>query len=158
MIGIFKFYVGTLDSLKHSLCMSQGCRSLPQLLREKINSNCIRPWLECWHWHSNIRIKEPATKPTKTLRKVSKVGEKILDLAGFEPIITAPLAQALIRSATLLAAAGYQFLAKFIHLASIILTARQLSITEIQAPWARQQPITEIQTPHQQPIAETQPP
>ena len=66
----------------------------------------IRPWLECRHRHLNIRIKELATKPAKKLKKFFESR----DQAGFEPMITAPPDQALVRSASRLAAAGYRFL------------------------------------------------
>ena len=143
MIGILNFSVGTLASSKHSLCMSQGCRSL-QLFERNITSNCIRPWLESWQ-----------LSPSKNF---SKVGEKIHRSSGIrthDHCSTSPGPSLLSYSAC---RCWLLFFAKFIHLASIILTPRQQSITEIQTPRARQQLITEIQTPHQQlPITETLP-
>ena len=122
MIEILNFYVGTLDSLKHLLCMSQGCRSLPQLFERKIISNCIRPWLECWHRHLNIRIKEPATKPAKKFGKFSKVGKRIHRSSGIRTrthCSTSPGPSPLSHSAR---HCWLPFFAKFIHLASLILT------------------------------------
>jgi hypothetical protein len=57
-------------------------------------------------------IKEPATKPAKKLRNISKVGKKkkFKDQAGFEPMTTGTPTPALVRSATQLAAAKHRFL------------------------------------------------